>query len=121
MQGKQKCNSECLRFPSALLPCVGGDGPTVTEINISWLPIDQYASNSPQNTTIPSCPSDYTVRQCLAYLFGNNPKSSTVYLFVDSDLQVSTGAGQSVPVRTPSGVAVVGGQPAMTVNLVVQP
>jgi hypothetical protein len=49
------------------------------------------------------------------------PKSATVYLFVDSDLQVSTGAGQSVPVRTPSGVAVAGGQPVATVSLAVGP
>jgi hypothetical protein len=57
----------------------GGYAPTVTEINISWFPIDQYASSSPQNGTIPSCPSSYTVRQCLAYFFNNNPNNGWPY------------------------------------------
>ena len=48
------------------------------------------------------------------------PKSATVSLFVDSDLQVSTGDGRSVPVRTPSGISVAGGPAVVTVNLAVR-
>jgi hypothetical protein len=51
-----------------------GYSPTKTEINLGPISFDNYFSvNSGQ---IPSCPSTYTIQQCIAYFFNNNPSIS---------------------------------------------
>jgi hypothetical protein len=51
--------------------CSAGYSPTKTEINLGPISIDNYfATNGGQ---IPSCPSNFTVQQCIIYLFNSNP------------------------------------------------
>ncbi len=44
--------------------------PTATEINLGPFPIDNYYATN--NGILPSCPSTYTIQQCVAYFFNSN-------------------------------------------------
>lgn len=51
-----------------------GYSPTKTEVNLGPVPIDLYFSTN--GSTLPNCPSTYTIRQCIKLFFNNNSGSS---------------------------------------------
>ncbi len=53
------------------IPIASAYSPTATEINLGPFPIDNYYSTN--NGVLPSCPSTYTIQQCVTYFFNSNP------------------------------------------------
>jgi hypothetical protein len=66
---------------AAPIPAFAQFPPTVTttEVNLGPMPIDLYP-NATNGTAFPSCPSSaWTIKQCIAYAFNNNPGNGLPY------------------------------------------
>jgi hypothetical protein len=60
-----------------------GISPSSLEVNLASFPVDSYPTTptgggATNNGIFPSCPSNYTIRDCIRYFFNNNPAYGAV-------------------------------------------